>query len=82
MSKIKAIRELLELTQEQLGDGIGCSQANIWQIESNGQELLPEKAKKLIELASKHGLKLSFDHVYGQAPLPRREKSAAQAAGR
>jgi putative transcriptional regulator len=69
MSNIKAIRERLELTQTALGDGIGCTQGNIGHYE-RGQTLSSPMAKRLIDFAAERGLVLTFDHIYGDSPLP------------
>lgn len=69
MNQVKAIRELLGVTQTTLGDGIGCTQANIGHYEK-GQTVPVEAAKKLIDFAATKGVRLSLDQVYGLANLP------------
>lgn len=70
MHNLKSIRERLDVTQQVLADGLGCTQGNIAALE-RGQTLLPTLAAKLIVFAkTKHGLELTFDHIYGDAPLP------------
>jgi putative transcriptional regulator len=68
-NRIKAIRQLLGLSQESFGKGIGCTQSNVGHYEK-GQELPIDRAKKLIEFAAESKLHLSLDQVYGRAPLP------------
>lgn len=69
MHNLKSIRERLGLTQQALAAGIGCTQGNVGHYE-RGQTLPPNMARKLIEFADAHGLRISFDTVYGAAPLP------------
>lgn len=80
MNQVKAIRELLGVTQTTLGDGIGCTQANVGHYEK-GQTVPVEAAKKLIDFAATKGVRLSLDQVYGLANLPgaktRKTKEAA-----
>jgi putative transcriptional regulator len=70
MSRIKEIRERLQVTQAELGEGIGCSQGNVWQYEANNQTLPPDRALMLVKFAKRHGLSLTLDQVYGVKDLP------------
>jgi putative transcriptional regulator len=77
MSQIKEIRLRLRLTQEALGEVIGCSQGNVGFYE-RGDQLLPvDRAEKLIDYAKPKGLRLTLDQIYGRAPLPGAEKARA-----
>ena len=78
MNTIKAIRERLKLSQEAMGESIGCSQGNV-SLYERGQTVPPDTGKKLIELARSHGLELSLDQIYGLAPLPDAEPEAKAA---
>ncbi|MCG3782747.1 helix-turn-helix domain-containing protein [Delftia acidovorans] len=70
MHNLRRIRKQLGITQKALGDGIGCTQGNVYHYEQ-GQTLSPEMAKKLIEfVGATFGLSLSYDHIYGSACLP------------
>jgi transcriptional regulator with XRE-family HTH domain len=69
MNRIKEIRQRLGLSQEEFGKGIGCSQGNVGFIERGVQELLPDRARKLIEFARGKGHELTFDQVYGLTEL-------------
>jgi putative transcriptional regulator len=77
MSQIKAIRDLLDLTQTQLADGIGCTQGNIGHYERGQQVIPPDRAATLIEFSATHGLHLTLDQVYGLKPLPAAKARAA-----
>lgn len=69
MHAIKAIRERLSLTQHALAAGIGCTQGNVANYE-RGQTLPPAMARKLIDFCASLGMAITFDHVYGDSPLP------------
>lgn len=69
MNNLKSIRARLGLTQKEIAEGIGCTQANVGHYE-RGQTLPPSMAGRLITFAGQHGLLISFDHVYGMAQLP------------
>jgi transcriptional regulator with XRE-family HTH domain len=87
MSRIREIRERLNLTQTELAVRLGCTQGNLGFIERGVQALVPKKAEMLIQVAGEKGLRLTFDQVYGRAPLPaqrsvRGHATAAPATGR
>ena len=63
MNNVKAIRQRLELTQEALAKGIGCTQGNVGHYE-RGQSLPPEMARRLIAFAASLGQCVSFDDIY------------------
>lgn len=69
MHQIKAIRMRLGLSQQSMGHALGCTQSNIGHYE-RGQMMPTRRARRLIDFASGLGLVLSFDHIYGDAPLP------------
>lgn len=69
MSRIKEIRERLEMTQAELAEALGCTQGNVGHYE-RGQTLPPERATSLIEFAQRRGVRLTMDQVYGMQPLP------------
>ncbi len=79
MNSIKAIRERLCLTQAEFGKGIGCAQGNVSNYEK-GQTVPPEAAKAAIRFAATRGLVITFDHIYGEAPLPEQRDAEAKAA--
>jgi putative transcriptional regulator len=74
MSKFKAIRDRLKVTQEVLADGIGCTQGLVWQME-HGATVMPDTAQKLIAYAATKGLSITFDDIY-EPPKPPKAKRA------
>lgn len=69
MHHLKSIRERLGVTQQVLAGGIGCTQGNVGHYE-RGQALPSEMAAKVIAFARSRGLRIGYDHVYGDAALP------------
>ena len=74
VSTIRRIRRRLGMTQQQLANGLGCSQAVITKYENGGSEPSPEMVEKLIAFCASYGLCITFDHVYGDAELPAAEQ--------
>lgn len=64
MNSIKAIRDLLGITQTALAEAMGCTQGNVGHYE-RGQTVPPEAAKRLIAHAKSLGHDITFDHIYG-----------------
>lgn len=75
MSSMRSIRVLLRVSQAELGDALGVTQSNVSFYEK-GQSVRPEIAERLIAFARKRGVNLSYDQVYGAAPLPKPAKAA------
>lgn len=69
MHKLKSIRERLGITQQVLAEALECTQGNVGHYE-RGQDFPTDRAKTLISFARDRGLTLSYDHIYGDAPLP------------
>jgi transcriptional regulator with XRE-family HTH domain len=69
MRPIRAIRRRLGVTQGELAEALGVSTTNVCFYE-RGQTVPPARAALLIAYAVSRGLALSFDHIYGSAPLP------------
>lgn len=69
MSTFKAIRSRLGVTQAVIAEALGVTQGNVSFYEK-GQTVPPAVAARLIEYADRCGLELSYDIVYGNAPLP------------
>lgn len=65
VSTIKSIRIRLGITQAALAKSIGCTQGNVGHYENKGQTMPPDVAKRLIAFAAQHGLRLSYEDVYG-----------------
>lgn len=66
MNHVKAIRDRLQVTQAALGEGIGCTQANIGHYE-RGQTVPPDVAKRLIAYAASLGHSVTYEDIYGPA---------------
>lgn len=69
MNNILTIRERLKLSQAAFGKAIGVTQGNVSHYE-RGQEVPPDVARRVIAAAAQHGLRISFDHIYGDCALP------------
>lgn len=69
MNQMQTIRKRLGMTQAGLAERLGVSQGNVSFYE-RGQTVPPAVAAKLIDMAAQHGLQITFDHVYGAAPMP------------
>ncbi|MDR5170711.1 helix-turn-helix transcriptional regulator [Methylobacillus flagellatus] len=63
MSNFQKIRSHLGLSQAGLARALGMSQPNIYKYEK-GQDVPPGVARKLIELAAKRGVSLTYDDIY------------------
>lgn len=70
MNYLKPIRLRLEMTQQAMADVLGCTQSNIGHYERQRQTLMPEVARKLIQVAHARGLVIGYDHIYDGVPLP------------
>lgn len=68
MNSIKAIRDLLGITQTALAEAMGCTQGNVGHYE-RGQTVPPEAAKRLIAHAKSLGHDITFDHIYGSVEV-------------
>ena len=79
MNNVKAIRQRLQLTQEALAKGIGCTQGNVGHYE-RGQSLPPEMARRLIAFAAELGHCVSFDDIYSQRELPTPQPTTTEPA--
>jgi putative transcriptional regulator len=76
MNRIKAIRERLGVTQEALGEAIGCTQGNVGHYE-RGQPIPSQAAKRLIAFAHSRGQAVTYEDIYGPALEPEVIASAA-----
>lgn len=77
MNAIRQIRERLQMTQQALAAELNCTQGNVGHYE-RGQTVPPDVAKRVIDAARKHGLRIGFDHVYGAAELPPEKRRKPQ----
>ena len=71
----RAIRRRLGVSQSELARAMDCTAANVMFYE-RGQMLPPKRARLLIVFANSRGLAISYDHVYGDSPLPEISRSA------
>lgn len=71
MSRFLEIRNLLGLTQQEMSEVLGCVQSNVSFLD-RGQTITPDVARKLIEAGHAMQVELSFECIYGNAPLPAR----------
>lgn len=78
MNAIKLIRSLLGVSQSELAHALGVSQANVSFYE-NGQTVPPSVAAKLIGFAKSNGVDITYEHIYGDAPIPKRHPTKAGA---
>jgi putative transcriptional regulator len=71
MHRFRAIRLKLGVSQLSVAQALGCAQSNVSYYE-RGQTIPPDVARKLIDYAVGLGMPLTFDLIYGDAPLPAR----------
>lgn len=71
MSRFADIRALLGLTQQEMADVLGCTQSNVSFLD-RGQTVTPAQARLIVDAAQALGVRLTLDHVYGEAALPLR----------
>jgi len=69
MHRFRAIRQWLNVSQTDCAKALGCGQSNISYYD-RGQQIPPNVARKLIEYAASLGVTLTYDLIYGDAPLP------------
>lgn len=75
MNTILRIRKQLSVSQSELAAELGCSQANISFYE-RGQTVPPDTARRLIEVAAKRGLVITFNDVYAAVPADQHQAAA------
>lgn len=63
-NNLKLIRERLGLTQPELADLLGVSQGNVSHCETQKQEVSPEMARRLIQVAKDRNADVTFDDIY------------------
>ena len=80
MANVKEIRTALNLTQQALADGIGCTQRIIGHYE-RGQNIPSTVASRLITFAAELGLSITFDHIYAAKELPALKQPATSVKG-
>jgi len=65
-NNLRAIRNMLKMTQAELAQMIGCSTGNISQIENNGQRIRQELAQRIVVAAKAKGRNITFEDIYGE----------------
>ena len=65
LNRVRIIRKMLDMTQEEFGAAIGNTQSNVNFYENKGQTVPPKVAKKIILLARSYGFSVGYDDVYG-----------------
>ena len=76
MNGIKSIRTQLGLTQAAFAEGIQVTQGNVSHYENADQTVKPDVARRVIDLATRHGFACSFDDVYSATPELKKAKGA------
>lgn len=64
MNNILSIRMALGVSQHAMGELIGVSGGNVSHYENGRQEIPPQVARRLIEVAAARGHTLTFDDIY------------------
>jgi transcriptional regulator with XRE-family HTH domain len=67
LNRIRKIRKMLDMTQEQFGIAIDSTQSNINWYENKNQTVVPKMAKKIILLARSRGFNINYEDIYGPA---------------
>jgi putative transcriptional regulator len=80
MNHLRTIRSRLGVSQGHIAEVLGCSQGNVSGYERGQYAIPPESAAKLIDFARSRGLEITYDNVYGAAPLPDADPVAAAAS--
>jgi transcriptional regulator with XRE-family HTH domain len=66
MNPLKTIRIKLGMTQVELADALGVTQAQISKYERGAPEIPPQHARRLITLAQTKGKRFTFNDIYHQ----------------
>ncbi|MNV90753.1 helix-turn-helix protein [compost metagenome] len=64
MSPLKTIRIKLGMTQVELAEALGITQAQISKYEKGSTEIPPQHARKLILFAQTKGKRFTFNDIY------------------
>ncbi|MBN3145336.1 MULTISPECIES: helix-turn-helix transcriptional regulator [Pectobacterium] len=63
-NNIKSVRERLGLSQSALAAEIGVSQGNISHYECQRQSVPQDVSNRIIDVAKKRGIEISFNDIY------------------
>lgn len=69
MNKIRHIRQMLGMSQEQLGKAIGVTQGNVSHYEAQLQNVPPDVARRVIQAAAARGGVVTFNDIYDCGPV-------------
>lgn len=64
MNNVQSIRQRLGMSQVGFAQALGVTQGNICHIEQGRQEVTPRIARRIIALAAKNGIAITFDDIY------------------
>lgn len=64
MTPFKRIRTRLRMTQAELAGALQITQSNVGHYEARGQLVSVPVAARLIKVARRHGVKVTFDDLY------------------
>ena len=73
MNNIRSIRHHIGMSQVAFGAAIGVSQGNVSHYEQGRQEVPPDVARKVIDVAELAGHHVTFDDIYLRGTAPQRE---------
>jgi len=68
MNATQFIRHRLGMSQVGFAQALGVTQGNICHIEQGRQEVTPRIARRIIALAAKNGIEVTFDDIYAVNP--------------
>jgi len=74
-NNLKRLRNQLGLSQKTLATALGLSQGSVSNYECQRQLLPPTVAQSVIALAAQHGLRISYDDIYGSPPSVSKEET-------
>lgn len=76
MNTIISIRKRLGLSQVEFATALGVSQGTVSNMEIGRYVIRPNLAQKVIEVAAKHGLAVTYDDIYGDRQVAAPQEAA------